>query len=364
MTGAAWLSGLHLSHFRSHLDLRLALDARPVAVFGANGAGKTNLVEAVSMLAPGRGLRRAATEDLARKPERIGWKVTARARGGTVSHEVVTYSDGPRRRVVIDGKSAPQTSLAGVLRVLWLTPEMDRLWQDGASERRRFLDRMAMSLVPDHGEAVLGYERAMRERNRLLQDQVRDAAWYGALEAQMASFGEQVTGNRMAALDALGAAQDGGESGFPKARLTLQGAAPGRADALSAALRAGRRADLAAGRSLTGPHRDDLVAVYAAKDMPARLCSTGEQKALLISVILANARAVATAIGAPPILVLDEVAAHLDAERRVVLYDEIAALRAQAWMTGTGQELFEALGTRAQYLRVREHDGVSVVDGE
>ena len=351
---------LVLSHFRSHARADVSLDGRPVAIHGPNGAGKTNLVEAVSLLSPGRGLRRAAGEDLARRPESIGWKVTARLDGPGGRHDVETTGEGGGRQVEIDGKAAAQSALGAIVRVLWLTPSMDRLWMEGASERRRFLDRTALSLNPDHGEAVLAYEKAMRERNRLLRDQVRDAAWYGALEAEMARAGARVSAARAGALARLAAAGPTGP--FPVAALTLETeAAAGEAD-LAEALRAGRGRDMAAGRSLTGPHRDDLGAVYAGKGVEARLCSTGEQKALLISVILANARAVAEDFGAAPVLILDEVAAHLDAERRAALYDAVCGLGAQAWMTGTGPELFEALGDRAQWLGVRETAGVSRVE--
>jgi DNA replication and repair protein RecF len=365
MPSALAVTRLFLSHFRSHKAAELALDGRPLAIFGPNGAGKTNLVEAVSLLSPGRGLRGAAPEELARAPERLGWKVAASLASPDGPHEVETWSEGAGRLVAIDGKPAPQLALGAVARVLWLTPAMDRLWLEGAAERRRFLDRIALSLLPDHGEAVLGYEKAMRERNRLLRDQVRDAGWFDALEAQMAAHGARVTANRTEALARLAAAQAGPRNGrdrLPRRHPHARDRGPRRR--ARPAHRAARRpaAGPAAGRSLTGPHRDDLGAVYAAKGVPARLCSTGEQKALLISLILANARAVAATFGAVPVLILDEVAAHLDATRRAALFDEVAALGAQAWMTGTGAELFEGLGDRAAWLAVAEAEGVSRID--
>jgi DNA replication and repair protein RecF len=330
-----------------------------VAVHGANGAGKTNLIEGVSLLSPGRGLRGAASEELARAPERLGWRVAAAIAAPDGLHEVTSRSEGAGRAVEIDGKPAAQTALGRVARVLWLTPAMDRLWLEAPGERRRFLDRVTLSLLPDHGEVALGYDRALRERNRLLRDQVRDAGWFDALEAQMADFGTRLAANRRAALARLAAADAGA---FPRAELALERGGPEDSTGLAAALRAGRSRDLAAGRTLVGPHRDDLAAVYAAKGVPARLCSTGEQKALLISLILANARAVAADFGAAPVLLLDEVAAHLDAERREALYDAVTALGAQAWMTGTGPELFEGLGDRAQRLAVSESGGASRVE--
>ncbi|PWE32382.1 DNA replication/repair protein RecF [Maritimibacter sp. 55A14] len=360
------LSALTLSHFRSHLRASLSLDARPVAIFGPNGAGKTNILEAVSLLSPGRGLRRAAAGELARTPGGIGWKVTARTGGPGAGHEIETWAEPEApRQLRIDGKPAAQVALGRLLRVLWLVPAMDRLWIEGAEGRRRFLDRMVMSFVPEHAEAVLAYEKAMRERNRLLKDMVRNAAWYGALETQMAESGAAIMANRRFALARLDRAQRGAATAFPAAALDLAGPeGPEGAGALAAALAEGRPADLRAGRSLTGPHRTDLEAVYAEKAIAAKLCSTGEQKALLISLVLANARALAEDTGAPPVLLLDEVAAHLDADRRAALYDEIAALGAQAWMTGTGRELFADLGGRAQFLEVTAENGDSRITKE
>jgi DNA replication and repair protein RecF len=351
---------LRLAQFRSYTAAEIALDARPVAVHGANGAGKTNLIEAVSLLSPGRGLRGAAGEELARRPGQLGWQVAAAIEAPDGLHEVTTRSEGAGRAVEIDGKPAPQTALGTVARVLWLTPAMDRLWLEAAGDRRRFLDRVTLSLLPDHGEVALGYDRALRERNRLLRDQVRDPGWFDALEAQMADSGTRLAANRRTALARLAAADAGA---FPRAELALEPGGPDDRAGLAAALRAGRGRDQAAGRTLVGPHRDDLAAVYAAKGVPARLCSTGEQKALLISLILANARAVAADFGAAPILLLDEVAAHLDGERREALYDAVTALGAQAWMTGTGPELFAGLGERVQRLAVSEAGGASRIGG-
>ena len=357
------VTALSLSHFRSHRRATLAFDGRPVAIFGANGAGKTNLIEAVSLLSPGRGLRRAASDDMIRRPEALGWKVAAALASFGQAHEVDTWAEpGGARQVRIDGKAATQIALGRIARVLWLVPAMDRLWIEGADGRRRFLDRATMSFDPGHAEAVLDYDKAMRERNRLLKDMVRDAHWYGAIEAQMARAGALVHAGRVAAIARLMAAQEGAQTAFPAAALALlepEADAPVTEEALRGALSEGRARDLAAGRTLCGPHRSDLVAVWAAKGVAARDASTGEQKALLISLILANARALAEETGAPPILLLDEVAAHLDTGRRAALYDEICALGAQAFMTGTGAELFAGLAGRAQFVDVSEAAGVS-----
>jgi DNA replication and repair protein RecF len=372
MTGRAILR-LGLTLFRSHARLRLETDGRPVAIHGDNGAGKTNVLEALSLLSPGRGLRRASAEDMARRPDLIGWKIAAQLQVPGALHDIETSVEltrGTGRSVQIDGKSAPQTRLGALAPVLWLTPAMDRLWTEGAGERRRFIDRIALGFEPAHADAALAYEKAMRDRNRLLKDGVRDPAWFRALEDRMADAGAALALTRARTVARLTAAQADATTAFPTADLTLdgapedafaaaiaQGAAPEpavAADALRRALHDGRPRDAAAGRTLAGPHRTDLTAIYAAKGVEAKLCSTGEQKALLISLILAAARALTADAGAAPIILLDEVAAHLDETRRAALYDEVCALGAQAWMTGTGAELFEALGQRAHMLEIRE----------
>lgn len=357
---ATALHSLTLINFRSHRRLDLTLDGRPVAIWGPNGVGKTNILEAVSMLSPGRGLRRAAAGEIVRRPDAPGWKVAANLHGiGT--HEIETWAEGVEpRQLRIDGKAAPQTMLGRLMRMLWLVPAMDRLWIEAAEGRRRFLDRITLSFKPDHAEAVLAYEKAMRERNRLLKDQMGDAHWYAALESQMAVSAVEMGMNRSQALDRVRIAQEGADSAFPAAELALTGPDP-ESDLHMAELpafwAATRRRDMAAGRTLAGPHRVDLRAIYAAKGMPADQCSTGEQKALLVSLILANSRALAQDQDSLPVILLDEVAAHLDVGRREALYDEITALGGQAFLTGTGMELFNGLGNRAQGLEL-SHQGL------
>lgn len=365
MTALA-LRSLVLSHFRSHKFARLETDGRPVAIFGPNGAGKTNILEAISLFSPGRGLRRAQIEAIARRPEALGWKLSMELDSLGHVHEVETaYSGEGSRTVLIDGKTAPQMALGRLARIVWLVPVMDRLWVEAAEGRRRFLDRMTLSFDPEHAEATLTYEKAMRERNRLLKDGVLDPAWYDAVEGQMAGAGARIETARQATLARLMTAQEADGSGFPTSVLTMVPPDGGDilrdAEDLRVAWSEGRARDRLAGRTLLGPHRNDLVAIYSAKGVDAKQCSTGEQKALLISLILANARAVAQDFGAPPILLLDEVAAHLDGDRRAMLYDEVCALGAQAWMTGTGAELFDDLGDRAQRLQVTEYDGISEI---
>lgn len=360
------VSELTVSHFRSHKRAKLSLQSGPVAIFGANGAGKTNLLEAISFLSPGRGLRRATMGEIARRSEYLGWKVSVVLTSLGRTYEVETWAEpGNPRKTRIDGKAATQTTLGGIARVLWLVPSMDRLWTEGAEGRRRFLDRMSLSFAPSHGQVVISYEKAMRDRNRLLKDHVDDPSWFGALEQHMAESGAEIMTNRYRALERIAAAQDGAKTHFPSARLSLQdpdGGEPiSEVDALLEEFSNGRVRDIQAGRTLTGPHRCDLGAIYSAKDTPARQCSTGEQKALLISLILANARALSNDFGAPPILLLDEVAAHLDTTRRAALYDEVGALGAQAFLTGTGPELFQELDGKSQMIEIKENNGVSEV---
>jgi DNA replication and repair protein RecF len=359
------LTALTLTHFRSHKRAELQLDGRPVAIHGDNGAGKTNILEAVSLFSPGRGLRRAGAADMVRRSEGLGWKLTGQLQTLSQNHEIEIWSEGgAARQVRIDSKAASQIALGKICRVVWLIPAMDRLWIEAAEGRRRFLDRMALSFDPSHAEATLSYEKSMRERNRLLKEQVRDPAWYRVLESQMALAGNRVHQARLLALEYLHQAQAEAETVFPTAQLQLvqsEGVMPGSEEDLQVALAESRPRDLAAGRSLVGPHRSDLMGRYAAKGIAAKDCSTGEQKALLVSLILANARALAQREGAPPMLLLDEVAAHLDGTRCAALYDEICGLGAQAWMTGTGPELFATLGDRAQVLRVSEAEGLSQV---
>lgn len=360
-----YLSSLMMSHFRSHKRAIIDVDARPVALFGPNGAGKTNILEAISLFSPGRGLRRSSAEDMARRPEALGWKLAGVVHSLRQIHEIENISEnGAARQVRIDDKAVSQTALGRIARVLWLVPSMDRLWIEGTEGRRRFLDRMVLSFEPGHAHTSLTYEKAMRQRNQLLKDMVRDANWYTALENQMAETGIAIHHARKRTIKRLIVAQANAETAFPVADLELmqtEGEMPDNVDDFREALEESRFRDIAAGRTLVGPHRADVYGVYTAKGVPAKDCSTGEQKALLVSLILANGRALAEDFGAPPLLLLDEVAAHLDSERRAALYDEICALGAQAWMTGTGAELFQELADRAQMLEVTEINGVSEV---
>jgi DNA replication and repair protein RecF len=369
------IARLTLTNFRNHTALDMQLDARPVCLFGPNGAGKTNILEALTMLAPGRGLRGASLTDVARAGEdemrAQPWAVSARVLQD--GEETVlgagaerTPEGGVKRLARRDGQPATAAELAEAARMTWLTPAMDRLWSGPAGDRRRFFDRLTLARATEHGASAAAYERAMRERQRLLLDRVFDDAWLGGLEREMSAHGAAIAAARVETLhrlqDAIDARPDGA---FPKAALALEGALEARfergaksvdvEDDFAALLRDMRGRDAGAGRALDGPHRSDLLARHAAKNMDADQCSTGEQKALLLGLTLAQARALASDPGAGPSLILiDEAAAHLDAVRRAALFDELLANPGQAWLTGTDESLFEAFGQRAQMFEVRD----------
>lgn len=372
------MTRLALTDFRGYGAARVALEPSPVVLTGANGAGKTNLLEAVSFLAPGRGLRRAKLGDIDRRvpPARPtalppgAWAVAATVAGPRGATEIGTGRDaasdtGERRLVQIDGNaSRTQAALAEHLCVIWLTPQMDRLFTEAASARRRFLDRLVYGFDSAHAHRVSAYEQAMRERARLLADErPADPAWLTALEARMAEHGVAVAAARRETVARLDEAAGQSSNAFPAARLVLEDeiatlleAMPALAaeEEFSRRLAASRRADTVAGITTLGPHRADLAARHGTTHMQASQCSTGEQKALLIGIVLAFARLMARRRGEVPILLLDEVAAHLDAARRDALFAEIAAGRGQAWLTGTDKGLFDGMAGTAQFLTVAD----------
>ncbi len=407
------LSRLVLTDFRNHADLTLTPGPGFVVLTGENGAGKTNILEAVSLLAPGRGLRRAALGEMARQGGAGGFGVAAtlfpersqknaaefpsrlreglgegttyvlasafeesaplprplpQAEGeleedemqpgeapalGEVDVATGTLASAPERRIVrIQGATTTANALAEWLTILWLTPAMDRLFVAPAGERRGFLDRLTLALAPSHAHHAARYDAAMRARNRLLADEGRpDGDWLSALEAQMAEHGAAVDAARRETVTLLGrrlAHQDDGP--FPRAGLTLEGWA-GDTTRLQSDLAQGRARDAAAGRTLSGPHRVDLIVTHLDKARAASLASTGEQKALLLGIVLAHADLVAERTGQPPVLLLDEVAAHLDPARRAALFARLAG-RSQVWMTGTEDALFDAIGAQATRIAV------------
>lgn len=362
---------LALTNFRNHRATILPSDAGTLVLTGPNGAGKTNILEAVSLLAPGRGLRGAALADMVHGTN-TGFAIAASVVDGDPSIAPVEIGTGidmrqpGRRKVRINRAETAASSLSEWLALVWLTPAMDRLFADGASERRRFLDRMTLALTPGHAQHASRYEAAMRSRNRLLTgDQPPDPAWLAALEAQMGEHGAALHAARLDLITALQAELAGQPEtlfAVPDIALVDQDGAPAgamRAEALSEALQAARRSDARAGRTLSGPHRHDLAVSHRVKGQPAARCSTGEQKALLLSLVLSHGDLIAARRGNRPILLLDELAAHLDPLRRAALFERLAASGGQTWMTGTEAALFSDVPGDALAIRV-ENGAITV----
>ncbi len=366
-----------LTNFRSYARAEIVCDPRPVVLTGENGAGKTNILEAISILGPGRGLRGVKLSEMARRDDMKALDGEAGALGAPVQWAVAATVDtagdrielgtgltpqtGERRQVKIQGATAPSAAaLAAHLRILWMTPAMDRLFVESAGGRRRFLDRLVLSGDPDHGARVNAYERVMRQRNTLLREGKMDPAWLSALEVELAEFGVAISAARRDLVIRLRALLED-DSPFPRSIVALDDPLAVRLDqeaaidveqAFSKILVDNRAQDAAAGRTLNGPHLADLNVRHRDKNMAAAKCSTGEQKALLIGLIFAHARLLERQKGPKPVLLLDEVAAHLDDRRRQALFDEIDALGLQAWMTGTDRLLFKGLKDRAQWFSV------------
>ena len=362
------ISALRLTDFRSYASLDVLLDGRPVVLFGPNGAGKTNLLEAVSLLSPGRGLRRSKLEDIARRTlsgSAPAWGIVATLEKpeDPIKISVGQVPEYPRRRAMrIDGKSATGPQLAKLLTQMWLTPAQDRLFTGPASDRRKFLDRFSLVHAPGHGMAALRYERARSERNRLFSDGITDAGWFDALEVDMAAQGAHVAQARtITALRLIDEIDARPEGAFPKAIVQLDGEAEDMFQSglsfedveafIRESLERDRPLDRRAGRTLRGVHKTELRVTHAGKNMPAADCSTGEQKALLIGITLAHARAQADK---SPLLLLDEVAAHLDMDRRAALIEELINLGTQVFMTGTDANLFDAFDGREQSFEVKD----------
>lgn len=368
MPAQTHISKLTLTNFRNYAALTIDLAPGAVVFSGDNGAGKTNLLEAISFLTPGRGLRRAPYADVAREGGDGGFALHARLDGPDGQIEIgtgISVGEGEGgRRVRINGATARSAEdMLEWLRVVWLTPAMDALFTGPAADRRRFLDRLVLAIDPGHGQRALDYEKAMRGRNRLLTEGSRDISWFEAIETQMAETGVAIAAARAELVRLLAAMIDRlPDTGpFPQADISLSGDLETEVSTVPAvdveerfrrALAGGRDRDRAAGRTLEGPHRSDLLVRHRPKAMPAELCSTGEQKALLVGIVLSHARLTGEMSGMTPILLLDEIAAHLDGGRRAALFSILEELNCQAFMTGTDAALFSSLKGRAQFLTV------------
>jgi len=376
-----WLERLVLTDFRNYGRAELQVDRRPVVLTGPNGAGKTNLLEAISFLIPGRGLRHARLPEMDRlvagaaqdEPRRAAWGIAATVNRPEAQIELGTGRDPAsfgrreRRLVKIDGTlSGGQSGLARVLSIAWLTPQMDRLFIDGATQRRKFIDRLVFGLDADHAKRLGQYDHLLHERVQVLRNEgeaSRDPAWLSVLEQQIAERGVAISAARRDLIGRLTEAMAAGSGPFPRAQLRMEGAVDtwlGEMPALAAEERLrdmlahSRGVDAETGGALWGPHRSDLLAIHGGTAMPAALCSTGEQKALLVATVLAFARLLADLRAQTPLLLLDEVVAHLDETRRLALFQELRLLGLQAWLTGTDASFFAALAGEAQFFDVRE----------
>jgi DNA replication and repair protein RecF len=373
---AAFVQRLTLTNYRSYHAAQILLGrAGPVVLTGANGAGKTNLIEAISLLAPGRGLRRATMEEIAFAEGDGAWAVSAEIEGMLGLATLGTGIDPPAgeesatiRKCRIDRESVGSAAaFADHLRVVWLTPAMDPLFNGPASERRRFLDRLVLAVDAQHSSRVAALERSLRSRNRLLEGASSDSHWLDAVEHETAEVAVAVAAARADAVNRLAAALDasrGEAPEFPQARIALQGwmeqllpdhSAVEIEDRYRALLKENRARDAAAGRTLDGPHLSDLAVSHAGKGISAADASTGEQKALLIRLVLAHAALIKQMTGFAPLLLLDEVVAHLDPKRRSALYDALSSLGAQVWMTGADPAAFGDILCRANLFVV--HSG-------
>lgn len=367
------VSQLILTAFRNYERLEVNFDGRMVVLAGPNGAGKTNLMEAVSFLSPGRGLRRASLDAVARTPGNGTWAIAARVARAeappvSVGTGVAMSPTGPERRRTVRIEREPARNadaLLGILNVMWLTPAMDGLFTGPAADRRAFIDRAVLAIDRDHGRRANAFERAVRNRNRLIGEPPFDARVASAIETEIAGLGVAIAAARRQWCDLTCAviAETDDAGPFPAARIALSGfleerltdeSASAVEDAYRERLEAGRPRDAAAGRTLTGPHRSDLGVVHAPKEIAAAMCSTGEQKALLIGLVLSQARLASRLAGMTPVVLLDEIAAHLDESRREALYDRLDALGCQAFMTGTDMSVFDALGARAERFAVSD----------
>jgi len=370
----SWVQELKLQAFRCYTHLSLKnLEKGLVVLHGANGAGKTNVLEALSMLSPGKGLRGAKVTDMQLKGGSVPWAISTRLNVSSYPVQVGTGLDATtgKRRVKIEGDTVrSQGALGEYVSCVWLTPQMDRLFLDSASHRRRFLDRLVFTFDPGHSGRVTRYENAMRQRSKLLQSgqnkgRAPDPAWLSALEAQMAETGVAIAAARLDFAERLQAACERGvDQHFPKARLRVKGTVEEILQQNGTALeveqmfqyqlRESRGVDMLTGGAATGPHKADLQVFMADNNMPASQCSTGEQKALLIGMILAHARLIAAERGRAPLLLLDEVAAHLDENRRAALYHILSALGSQVWLTGADASLFDSIRSPAQFFEVKD----------
>jgi len=367
---AFYASSIKLGNYRNYKDLSLKLGASPVVLTGANGSGKTNILEAISLLSPGKGFRKIKLNDadmIQGGKTVLPWSISAVVNKGFEEFQIGTGRElvtDSKRIVKIDGDIVKnQAELTSIFSVMWLTPQMDGLFIGSSSDRRKFLDRLVYNFDPEHASRIYSYEYTMRERAKIIQQPSYDPSWVSVLEEKMAQRAVSIAAARIDTVEHIQAVINEFKTAFPKAdidvqggveRIMLENSALQAEEILKKQLYESRAMDSRTGRTSVGTHRSDFIAFHNEKCMPAASCSTGEQKALLLSIILAEARAKALWKGSVPVLLLDEVVAHLDEKRRASLFEEIFSMQAQVWMTGTDEELFKEIRDKAQFFDVSD----------
>ena len=345
---------LKISNFRSYINLEFFFDSVPTIIYGKNGVGKTNLLEAISLLYPGKGIRRSSFHDMMNISKNLPWKVEAVCHRNKKLFELETSSNGKGRVVKIDGKKVPQNNLSSSLKIIWFLPPMDRIWMESSKDRRKFLDRMVFSLDINHAKRCAQYEKLLRDRNRLLKDNIVDSSWYLAIEKEMAKLGFEIDNCRRHFIEKLNTVLTEKNDYFPLIKLNLKEKPIENKEVFFERLIDQRGQDLVSGRTNCGPHTDDLHGFYLEKEIDTKYCSTGEQKLSIISIILSNAKLIKEKQNVSPILILDEITAHLDEVRKENLFSELLSLESQFFISGTEAGIFNSLRTKAKFLELDE----------
>ena len=347
---------LKISNFRSYKILELFFDSIPTVIYGKNGVGKTNLLEAISLLYPGKGIRRASFHDMINLSNNLPWKIEAVCCRKNNLFELETFSEGKGRAVRIDGKKVPQNNLNSSLKIIWFLPPMDRLWMESSKDRRKFLDRMVFSLDANHAKRCTQYEKLLRDRNRLLKDHIENKSWYIAIEKEMATIGFEIDNCRRDFIKKLNAVLSKKNNYFPPIKLNLKDGPIESKEIFFENLINQRGQDLLSGRTNFGLHTDDLQGFYLEKGIDTKYCSTGEQKLSIISIILSNAKLIKEQHKVSPILLLDEITAHLDEVRKENLFSELLSLEGQFFISGTEVGIFNSLSKKAKFLELKERN--------
>ena len=356
------LKSLELNHFRSYKREALTFDSVGSILVGPNGSGKTNVLEAISLFSPGKGLRKSKNHEISRNPENLGWSIRGVfATIEDLSEIDVSFKESGEKLIFLDGKRTNQSSMNKFIKILWITPQMDRLWSLGASERRNFIDRITFSFFPNHAKIISSYEKLIRERNELLRQGKFENTWIDSLERQIVNFGTKVFSNRAETVQILNESPEP-IFGFPSPRLAIIGEVFLDEDMYLLKLRQNRKLDSISGRTSLGPHRSDLNLTYIDKGIDAKDCSTGEQKALLVSIMLSISKEIINKSGIKPILLLDEIGAHLDDERRNKLMDHLFSLNVQFLITATEIDLFNINQKDINCISVMNSNGMSVLN--